>query len=42
MGYKSLDFIFDFEECYADGDWGKQTNPDDYAREFVLAHCKIM
>lgn len=35
---KSIDFIFDFEECYEDGDWRLQTNPTDYEREFIEAH----
>ena len=35
---KSIGFIFDFEECYADGDYRLQTNPDDYVRGFVQAH----
>lgn len=26
--------IFDFEECYADGDWSKQTNSDMYIEDF--------
>ena len=38
QGYKSKDFIFDFEECYADGNWRLQTNPDMYLREFKNAH----
>ncbi len=38
LGYKGKDFYFDFEECYVDGNWRLQTNPDNYEQEFVDAH----
>lgn len=38
LGWKFKDFIFDFEECYEDGDWRLQTNQQDYKREFLEAH----
>jgi hypothetical protein len=28
-------FCFDFESCFADGDWRKQTNPEDYQEEML-------
>lgn len=34
----SIGFRFDFEECYADGDWRLQTCVDDYVKGFVDAH----
>lgn len=40
LGRKSINFIFDFEECYEDGDWRKQTNPTDYERDFIIAHTR--
>lgn len=35
LGKKGEGFCFDFEECYADGDYRLQTNPNDYRRDFV-------
>lgn len=35
---KTEGFIFDFESCYADGNWRKQTNPQDYETEFRRVH----
>lgn len=38
LGYKYIDFYFDYEECFADGDPSKQTGPEDYTRDFIDAH----
>ena len=35
---KAKDFLFDYEDCFDDGDPQKLTTPDDYSRDFVDAH----
>lgn len=37
-GKYSKDFVFDFEDCFADGDWRKQTVIEDYKLGFYNAH----
>lgn len=37
-GKYSKDFIFDFEECFEDGDWRKQTKIEDYKLAYYNAH----
>lgn len=34
----SKGFVFDFESCFADGDWRKQSHPEDYEDDFIQAH----
>ena len=40
VGKKAKDFLLNFESCFADGDSRLQTNPDDYAEDFVEAHMR--
>lgn len=37
-GEYAKDFIFDFENCFADGDWRKQTTIKDYKLGYYNAH----
>lgn len=37
---KAKNFIFDYESCFADGDYRKQTNIEDYKRDFIIAHTE--
>lgn len=37
-GKYAVDFIFDSESCFEDGDWRKQTKVEDYKIEFFNAH----
>lgn len=40
LGKKARDFIFDFESCFEDSDFRKQTNPEDYKNSFIEAHMR--
>lgn len=38
LGRNAKQFLIDFEGCYADGDWRKETNPDIYRKHFLEQH----